>query len=211
VFNHTQIAVHLPGDFSLENALAAASLADAFGIDTATIARALAKVTRIPGRAETIDAGQDFTVVVDYAHTPDSLQALYDAYREVHTICVMGATGGHRDKWKRPVMGKIAEENCDTVILTNEDPYEEDPQKIVDDVASGMQHKPEIMLDRREAIARGIAIAGTLRQAQGTQNVAVLITGKGTDPTIQGAHHTAEPWSDARVAREEIEKYLKKV
>ena len=200
LFNEANIAVKLPGNFSLENALAAATLADAFGIGTPTIARALGKVTRIAGRAEKVEAGQDFTVVVDYAHTPDSLQALYAAYSTKRKICVLGATGGGRDKWKRPVMGKVADDNCDTVILTNEDPYDEDPKTIIDELAGGMKRKAEVVLDRREAIARGIALANP--------GDAVLITGKGTDPTIQGPRHSAEPWSDARVAHEEIEKFL---
>jgi UDP-N-acetylmuramoyl-L-alanyl-D-glutamate--2,6-diaminopimelate ligase len=204
-FNDTQISIKLPGNFSLENALAAASLADALGIGTPTIARALGKISRIPGRAEKIDAGQMFSVVVDYAHTPESLQALYGAYRSVRKICVLGATGGGRDKWKRPVMGKVAGDSCDVVILTNEDPYDEDPQEIIKEIAKGLTKRAEVVLDRREAIARGISLAGP--------GDAVLITGKGTDPTIQGPRHSAIPWSDAEVAREEIEKAfrLKKV
>jgi UDP-N-acetylmuramoyl-L-alanyl-D-glutamate--2,6-diaminopimelate ligase len=201
LFNDMTISVKLPGNFSLENALAAASLADAFGIGTPTIVRALGKISRIPGRAEKVEAGQDFTVVVDYAHTADSLKALYDAYRAKRKICVLGATGGGRDKWKRPVMGKAADENCDEIILTNEDPYDEDPKTIIDELASGMKRKAEVILDRRRAIARGISLARA--------GDAVLITGKGTDPTIQGPHHSAEAWSDARVAHEEIENLLR--
>jgi len=199
-FNDTQISIKLPGNFSLENALAAATLADALGIGTPTISRALGKISLIPGRAEKIDAGQAFSVVVDYAHTPESLQALYDAYRGVRKICVLGATGGGRDRWKRPVMGKVAGDNCDVVILTNEDPYDEDPQEIIKEVAKGLTRKAEVVVDRRQAIARGISLA--------LPGDAVLITGKGTDPTIQGPHHSALPWSDAQVAREEIAKAL---
>ena len=178
------------------------------GVPTDVIARGLSKMMSIPGRAERIEAGQDFSVVVDYAHTPDSLKAIYDAYGSPSTslgtkrtlICVLGSTGGGRDTWKRPVMGAIAEQMCDTVILTNEDPYDEDPEMIVNALAKGMKKKPEIVIDRREAIARGIALA----QA----GDAVLITGKGTDPTICGPKGAKIPWSDAQVAREEIEKLL---
>lgn len=201
LFNDVQIAIKLPGNFSLENALAAATLADALGIGTPTISRALGKIARIPGRAEKISAGQAFTVVVDYAHTPESLQALYDAYSTVRKICVLGATGGGRDRWKRPVMGKIAGDNCDVVILTNEDPYDEDPRAIITELSKGMNKKAEVVLDRREAIARGVSLA--------QPGDAVLITGKGTDPTIQGPNHSALPWDDAQVAREEIEKALR--
>jgi UDP-N-acetylmuramoyl-L-alanyl-D-glutamate--2,6-diaminopimelate ligase len=200
LFNDTTISIKLPGNFSLENALAAATLADALGIGTPTISRALGKINRIPGRAEKIDAGQTFAVVVDYAHTPESLQALYDAYRSSRKICVLGATGGGRDKWKRPVMGKVASDNCDVIVLTNEDPYDEDPNVIISEIAKGMTRKAEVVVDRRQAIARGISLA--------QPGDAVLITGKGTDPTIQGPHHSAIPWSDAQVAREELEKSL---
>lgn len=192
------ISVHLPGEFSLQNALAAATVARAFDIPIAAIKTALEKLTMIPGRAQRIEAGQDFDVVVDYAHTPDSLKALYDAYAARRKICVMGATGGGRDKWKRPVMGKVANDNCDVIILTNEDPYDEDPRRIVDELASGIKKEYEVVMDRREAIARGITLAKS--------GDAVLITGKGTDPNIAGPHGTKLPWSDAQVAREEIEK-----
>jgi UDP-N-acetylmuramoyl-L-alanyl-D-glutamate--2,6-diaminopimelate ligase len=235
MFNFTNIALKLPGNFSLENALAAATLADAFGIGTPTIARALGKISRIPGRAEKIEAGQDFSVVVDYAHTPESLQALYSAYSTARKICVLGATGGGRDTWKRPVLGKVASENCDYVILTNEDPYDEDPKTIINQISSGMRNKSEVILDRREAISRGIEIALSMSNGQkdtqlldsapirgpeqgpsgpierrGDQNsVAVLITGKGTDPTIQGPGGSSIPWSDAQIAREALETKLR--
>jgi UDP-N-acetylmuramoyl-L-alanyl-D-glutamate--2,6-diaminopimelate ligase len=200
-FDGTDITIHMPGRFSLENALAAATVTHELGIHTDVIARALSKVTLIPGRAERIEAGQDFTVVVDYAHTPESLTALYSAYASKRKICVLGSTGGGRDKWKRPVMGKIASDMCDIVILTNEDPYDEDPRAIVDDLASEMKKEPEIVMNRREAIARGLSLA--------IPGDVVLITGKGTDPTIQGPHGTKEIWSDANVAREELAKIVR--
>lgn len=209
-FDDTRMAIHLPGDFSLMNAIAAATVARAFNIQAPVIARALDKLARIPGRAERIEAGQDFAVVVDYAHTPDSLTALYDAYGSARKICVMGSTGGGRDTWKRPVMGSIAESYCDTIILTNEDPYDEDPRSIVDGLVSGMKKTPLIIMDRREAISNAIHMAATLRQAKtdnpGAADVAVLITGKGTDPCICGPRGTKIPWSDAEVAREELGK-----
>lgn len=192
----TTIAINLPGEFSLKNALAAATIARQYGIPPSTIAHALKKLRRIPGRAETVDAGQNFTVVVDYAHTPDSLEALYEAYKHVRKICVMGATGGGRDTWKRPVMGGVADRYCDHVILTNEDPYDEDPNRIVAAVQEGMKRTPEVIMDRRAAIRRGCELAHP--------GDAVLITGKGTDPCICGPQGSKTPWSDAHVAREEI-------
>ncbi len=196
----SRIALDLPGEFSLMNALGAATLARALTIPLETIARGLAKLTKIPGRAERIEAGQDFTVVVDYAHTPESLQALYDAFGARRKICVLGSTGGGRDHWKRPVMGAIADTECAEVILTNEDPYDEDPYSIVEAMKKGMKRTPEIIMDRRAAIAAGLKKAGT--------GDAVLITGKGTDPCICGPRGEKIIWSDAGVAREEIAKLL---
>lgn len=187
----------LAGLFNAYNILGAATAAEALGIPLETIAKGVAATTRIAGRAEKVDAGQSFPVVVDYAHTPDSLEALYGAFTPYHKICVLGNTGGGRDKWKRPVMGSIAETHCDTIILTNEDPYDEDPRAILDEIAGGMHTKtPEIILDRREAIARAIQVA------KATEHAAVLITGKGTDPYIMGPNGTRTPWDDATVARE---------
>ena len=207
-----------PGRFSVMNALAATKVAEALGVPTTTAARALARLTKVAGRAERIEAGQDFLAIVDYAHTPDSLRALYEAYappsgsgEKRRLICVLGNTGGGRDTWKRPEMGRVADEACDTVILTNEDPYDEDPCAILDAMVDGMKRKPDIIMDRRLAIREALRIAhelsGTLRQARGPRNkdgVAVLITGKGTDPYIIGAKGSREPWSDAQVVREEL-------
>lgn len=187
----------LPGSFSVMNALAVIHAARFLGVPLTDIADALAALERIPGRTERIEEGQNFQAIVDYAHTPDSLKALYEAY-PVRKICVLGNTGGGRDTWKRPEMGKIAESYCDTVILTNEDPYEEDPRAIVDAMADGMKKKPLIIMDRREAIAHALSLAET--------GDAVLITGKGTDPYIMEANDTRTPWSDAQVVHEELKK-----
>jgi len=199
-FDGLDIRIKLPGEFSLKNALAAATVAQAFGIRSTVIMKALEKIRTIPGRAETIEAGQNFIVVVDYAHTPDSLEALYGAYGTRRKICVLGATGGGRDTWKRAVMGGIADKFCDTIILTNEDPYDENPRAIVGDMAKGMGRKPEIIMDRREAIRRALSLARA--------GDAVLITGKGTDPCICIAQGGRIPWSDADVAREEVKVLL---
>lgn len=202
-FNGVNISIKLPGDFSLKNALAASTLARELGIDTPTIRRALEKIERIPGRAERIDAGQDFTVVVDYAHTPDSLIALYEAYGNMLKICVLGNTGGGRDTWKRAEMGAIADTHCAEVILTNEDPYDENPRAIVDAMAQGCTRQPSIIMDRREAIRYALARA--------KKGDVVLISGKGTDPSICVAHGKKIPWSDADVAREELKRLERQV
>jgi UDP-N-acetylmuramoyl-L-alanyl-D-glutamate--2,6-diaminopimelate ligase len=191
--------VPLPGLFNLQNILAALTLCDAIGIPQATIKKALEKIAPVAGRAERIEMGQPFTVVVDYAHTPDSLRALYSTYSGKRIIGVLGSTGGGRDTWKRPAMGAIAEEYCAMAILTNEDPYDEDPKKIINEIAQGFKkQKPHIMYDRRKAIREA------LREAKAGD--AVLLTGKGTDPYIMGRSGTKEAWSDKRVAEEELRK-----
>lgn len=197
-----KIPVHLPGEFSLKNALAAATLARGMDISVQTILSAIPKLTHIPGRAERIEEGQDFAVVVDYAHTPDSLEAIYKAYGTSRKICVLGSMGGSRDSWNRPVKGRIASEYCSDVILTNEDPCDDDPAAIIEQIKSGAVGKDATtLIDRREAIREA------LRRAQ--KGDAVLITGKGTDPWIYGPRGTKIPWSDAAVAREELTKLLR--
>jgi UDP-N-acetylmuramoyl-L-alanyl-D-glutamate--2,6-diaminopimelate ligase len=201
-FSGTTFTVPLPGEFTILNALAAATLAKELDISPQTIARALSHLAPILGRVERVEAGQDFLTIVDYAHTPGSLSALYAAFPNKRKICVLGNMGGGRDTWKRPEMGRLAENACDVVILTNEDPCEEDPRKIVEEMARGMKGKtPLIIMDRREAIARAVAEART--------GDAVLITGKGTDPYILEAKGVRTPWSDSKVTREELEKLLR--
>jgi UDP-N-acetylmuramoyl-L-alanyl-D-glutamate--2,6-diaminopimelate ligase len=195
-YEGTKFAIPQPGAFSALNALAAAKAAAWLGVPLETCARALAKLARIPGRAERVERGQSFTAIVDYAHTPDSLRALYAAFPQ-RKICVLGNAGGGRDAWKRPLMGQIADESCDAVILTDEDPYDEDPRAIVNAMTKGMRRAPEIVMDRRAAIRRALALA--------KPGDAVLITGKGTDPYIMGARGAKTPWSDARVVAEELD------
>ena len=114
---------------------------------------------------------------------------------------MLGNTGGGRDTWKRPIMGGIADLYCAHVILTNEDPYDEDPAKILEEMRSGMKKQnPEIILDRRLAIARALSLA------QKEKNSVVLITGKGTDPFIMGPSGTKLSWDDRAIAREELKK-----
>ena len=195
-YARTSFSLPLPGVFNALNALAVIKLAEALGISRVASSTALAALPPVRGRVERIDAGQDFIAIVDYAHTPDSLAALYGAFPARRKICVLGNTGGGRDAWKRPEMGRIADDSCDTVILTNEDPYDEDPRAIVDAMASAMARKPEIVMDRR------LAIRAALRAAHSGD--AVLISGKGTDPFIMGPRGAKEPWSDAEVVREEL-------
>jgi len=201
-FRKTKIHSPLSGEFNISNILSAATYAEILGISIVKIKSAIEKFSYIPGRVERVKEGQDFEVIVDYAHTPESLQALYDAFKDRRRICVLGNTGGGRDVWKRDKMAKIAENECDEIILTNEDPYDDDPQKIVDDMASAITNaKPIVIMDRREAINKAISLAKS--------GDAILITGKGTDPYIMTANGSKIPWSDAQVVREELRKLKK--
>lgn len=228
-FQVGKIMIHskLPGIFNVSNMLGAIAYAKFVGIREESIKRGLENINFVRGRMEKINVGQDFDVVVDYAHTPDSLRAVYETYaprstqsaskkiassqkeNKYHLICVLGNTGGGRDTWKRPEMGKIADEYCDEIILTNEDPYDEDPMKIIEDVKSGISSKPvDIILDRRTAIASAFAKATADKQGTTNDKIAVLITGKGTDPYIMEDNGKKTPWDDAEVAREELNKIL---
>ncbi len=198
MYSGVSFSIPQPGEFSIMNALAAIKTAAWLGIPVEKSSEALSLLTRIPGRAEKVEAGQDFLAIVDYAHTPDSLQTLYGAYAKRRKICVLGNTGGGRDTWKRPLMGRIASESCDEVILTNEDPYDENPEAIVRAMSAEMTREPHIIMDRREAIRTALSMAGT--------GDAVLITGKGTDPYIMEANGAKTAWSDAQVVREELER-----
>lgn len=201
-YRGVQFSLPLPGTFNVANAIAVIEAARALGIEPTVAARALAEMPQVLGRVQPIDRGQDFEVVVDYAHTPDSLQALYGAYPNKRKVCVLGNTGGGRDTWKRPLMGAIADRECDLVILTNEDPYDEDPEKIIADMTPDMKKQPTVVVDRREAIRYALS--------QARSGDVVLISGKGTDPYIMGAQGAKTPWSDAAVATEELDLLLKK-
>jgi len=195
-FEGRTMRVAMPGEFYLKNALAAAEVAHAFGIDTNAIEKGIARVTQIPGRVRRIECGQNFSVIVDYALTPDALEKLYQTYGSSKKICVFGCAGGGRDTWKRPMLGKLAEDYCESVILTNDIAYDEDARSIANDIARGMKKKPEIILDRRVAIRRSLELA--------QKDDVVLITGMGIDNEITDENGRTVPWSDTAVAREEL-------
>lgn len=198
------IRVPLVGLFNVYNTLAAITLTRALGIPLTTIENALRTLPPIAGRVEHIysskNAQKHVTAIVDYAHTPDSLEQLYKAFKDMPKVCVLGNTGGGRDTWKRPEMASIAEQYCDHIILTNEDPYDEDPRKIVEEMAKGITDKSklEIIMDRRLAIQTALQTA--------PEGGYVLISGKGTDPYIMGPHNSKQTWSDAEVVKEELAK-----
>lgn len=199
-FTYEGRSIHskLQGLFNLYNILSAIVCAKNENVKLDDIVSVVESLQAIPGRVEKIEA-KNFTVIVDYAHTADSLKKLYEAFKSKSLIGVLGGTGGGRDVWKRKEMGKIADDYCKEIILTNEDPYDEDPMQIIDDVRSGLtNHKPLVILDRREAIRQALKLA--------RPNDVVLITGKGTDPYIMGPNNSKQPWSDAEVVREELNK-----
>jgi len=203
-----EITSHLPGLFNIYNMLGAGMIAKCFDIDPKTIKSGLEKIKTIKGRVEKIEEGQSFEIIVDYAHTIDSLEKLYGAFPNKNKICVLGNTGGGRDKWKRKGMAEVAEKNCSHIILTNEDPYDEDPKKILSEMAEGIKDKSklQIIMDRRMAINKALLMAN---EGENRKNIAVLISGKGTDPYIMAENGKKIPWSDEEVAREEIRKIIK--
>jgi len=199
-FKRTELKLNLIGDFNILNALAAISVAKAYGIDFDICKKALEKVKGIAGRMEIV-VEKPFTVVVDYAHTPEQLESVYKSLQDKPLICVLGSCGGGRDKWKRPVLGKIAKDYCKEVIITNEDPYDEDPMKIIEDVAEGANGKAQKILDRREAIKTALKLA--------TPYDTVIITGKGSEPWMCIKNNKKIPWDDCQIAREELIKIEK--
>src|SRR5215217_5669357 len=187
----------LPGRFNVLNALGAVAAVRALGVDDAAIAAALPHVARVPGRFEPVDEGQPFAVLVDYAHTPDSLDNVLRAARGLargRLIVVFGA-GGDRDRAKRPLMGGIASELADRVIVTTDNPRREDPSEIASEVAAGARHAVEIELDRRRAIEQAIEDA--------RPGDVVVIAGKGAD-VEQEVGGRRVPFDDRVVAREAL-------
>ncbi len=184
----------LRGRFNRANAAGAVAAARALGIDEAAIRAGVESVAGVPGRFESIEAGQPFSVIVDYAHTPDSLENVLRTARELGTgrlIVVFGA-GGDRDRDKRPLMGRVAARLADRAIVTTDNPRGEDPQSIADQVAEGGL---EIVLDRRDAIELALAEAST--------GDVVVIAGKGADTEME-VDGRFVPFDDREVAREAL-------
>ena len=202
---NTQIKLKILGNFNYYNALAAFCVAFSQGIDKKIILKALEEFEGVPGRMEMV-IERPFKVIVDYAFTPFALEKVYKTIEEKfeprEMIAVLGACGGGRDKWKRPVLGEIAAKYCDKVIVTNEDPYNEDPWQIIEQVASGTKGKAKKILERREAIREA------LKEAK--EGDVVIITGKGCEPSICIGNKKI-PWDDRKVVREEFAKIYGKI
>lgn len=193
----------LLGEFNAWNTAAACKVGLAYGIDWQTCKKAIEKIEKIPGRMEEV-ISEPFKVIVDYAFTPNALEKVYKTLTSnfqsptLKLICVLGSAGGGRDKWKRPVLGEIAARYCDKVIITNEDPYDDPPMEIIDEVAGGTKGKAQKILDRREAIKKALDLANP--------SDTVIITGKGSEPWICVEKGKKIPWDDREVVREEFAK-----
>jgi UDP-N-acetylmuramoyl-L-alanyl-D-glutamate--2,6-diaminopimelate ligase len=197
------LKISLPAEFNIYNSLAAVCVGLSQGIDLDKILNILKEIKGIPGRMELV-IEKPFKVFVDYAHTSDSLEKVYKTLGK-GLICVFGSCGGGRDKWKRPEMGKIAVRYCDKIVLTNEDPYDENPSQILSEIKSGIpdtkykiQDTIYEILDRREAINKALNLA--------KKDDIVIITGKGCEPWMCVAHGKKIPWDDRKIVKEEFEK-----
>lgn len=200
----------LPGAFNVENALAAVAVGLSQGVTFVDSARALAAAPVVPGRMEFIEAGQPFLALVDYAPEPESLRQLYGAiglFPHRRVIHVLGSCGGGRDRDRRPVLGRLAAENADVVIVTNEDPYDDDPLEIIREVAAGAREAGKregedlfLVLDRRAALEKAVSLAkhGDL----------VLATGKGAEQAICVANGRKLPWDEREELRGAIARRL---
>lgn len=207
---NTEFYLNILGNFNQYNALAAVSVGLNYGVSLEICKKALEKVKGIPGRMEIIQK-EPFLVVVDYAHTPTQLESVYKTlssrdseHRRQNSslVCVLGSCGGGRDKWKRPVLGKIANQYCREIIITNEDPYDEDPWEIMEQIESGIENKEKerhLVLDRKEAIKKAVNLAGT--------GDAVVITGKGSEPLMRLEDGKKIPWDDREIVRKILKDY----
>jgi len=200
------IHLHLLGAFMAQNALTAIAVARSLGVSISTCEQALEKIEVLPGRSEIIKSKQGFKVVVDYAHEPKSFTAILEMAHLIKgarkIITVFGVTGGGRDKAKRSLMGEIAAKKSDYIILTTDDPYDDDPNLLIEDIIPGVKkvkkHKQEEnwwnIVDRKEAIKKAIKIA--------KRNDIVLLLGKGSEKTMAIKHGKMIKWSDADIVKE---------
>ena len=190
-----ELATRLPGQFNVLNALAALAAVRPLGVGLEEAARGLACAHRVPGRMEPVDEGQEFAVLVDYAHTPEALENVLRAARELcpGRLHVVFGAGGDRDKTKRPLMGRVASALADRVVVTSDNPRSEDPEAIVDEVMVGTGPGAEREVDRRAAIARALGAAAPAD--------VVVIAGKGHEQGQEFAGGRKEPFDDVSEAR----------
>ena len=210
-FDHqekSQLATYLPGEYNVLNMAAAASICYVLGVSMSDIKNGIASLEGIPGRFERATKDEKYEVIVDYAHTPDALEKLLEATRNItkkRIILVFGACGD-RDALKRPIMGKIAAKLADEIILTDEESYNEDPDKIRRDIYAGIEeskatNKTTEIADRREAIRHALNIA--------KKDATILITGMGHEQ-FRIINGEKLPWNDTNIVREIISEKIKK-
>lgn len=210
-FDHqekSQLATYLPGEYNVFNMAAAASICYVLGVSMSDIKNGIASLEGIPGRFERATKDEKYEVIVDYAHTPDALEKLLEATRNItkkHIILVFGACGD-RDALKRPIMGKIAAKLADEIILTDEESYNENPDKIRRDIYAGIEeskatNKTTEIADRREAIRHALNIA--------KKDDTILITGMGHEQ-FRIINGEKLPWNDTNIVREIISEKIKK-
>ncbi len=203
----SEIKLNLLGEYNAANAMNAVCLGLSQGIKLSALKEGLEKVGIIPGRMELIkNANPAFTVIIDYAFEPEALKKIYQTILKLDhnkIIHVLGSAGGGRDAARRPKLGRLAGQNADLVIVTNEDPYDDDPKLIIDQVVAGALDSGKVLNenlfkieDRREAIRKALASA--------RDNDIVLITGKGSEQAICVARGMKIPWDDRVVVREEL-------
>lgn len=199
--------IKMPGDFNVYNALAAASVCLGLGLSLRQIVDGLAESMAVPGRMEKVTTGRDFSVVVDYAHVPEALEGLLSLYRGLTSgrlFIVFGATGGGRDKSKRPRMGAVADRLADYVIVTNDDPYTEDEWQIIEQICGGIKRKDGDRFwkipDRKEAIRLALSLARS--------GDTVLVAGKGAEE-IMIDRRGKIPWNDRKVIEELLSREIK--
>lgn len=211
------VNMKLPGIFNVQNALAAFCTGLALNVNPDKIKKGLEDIELIAGRMEAIRVSkdQDFTVIVDYAHNADSLKNVYETVRDGmknsggRLIAVLGATG-RRDKTKRPIMGALAGRYADLVIFTDEDPYDEDPNEIIEQVAEGIhkgakkKHQWHLHRNYWKVLDRAQAIHKAIKEAE--KNDVVLITGKGAEEVMAVGLQKFIPFSDGKIARAELKK-----
>jgi UDP-N-acetylmuramoyl-L-alanyl-D-glutamate--2,6-diaminopimelate ligase len=197
--------LNLPGKFNVENALAAVCVGVSQKISMNKIKKQLQTISNVPGRMEKIENDKNINVFIDYALTPDSMEKLGNLMMDLKKrnkaklIWVFGSCGD-RDRGKRPIMGKIVEKFADLMIITNEDPYTEDPLKIIEEIEQGITNKKKLLKieDRKKAIHEAINKAN--------KNDIVLVTGKGAEENMMIGHQKI-PWNDKKI----IQNYLKKI
>jgi UDP-N-acetylmuramoyl-L-alanyl-D-glutamate--2,6-diaminopimelate ligase len=201
-----KLALPLAGRFNVANALAALAATHRLGVELDTLVAALEHGVRVPGRLEPVEEGQGFAVLVDYAHTPDSLRNVLDTAREVgdgRVICVFGA-GGDRDRGKRPLMGEVGASRADVLLVTSDNPRSEDPQAIIAEIMAGagaVARPPgagpvTAEVDRRAAIEQAVALA--------ERGDVLVIAGKGHEQGQELAGGVKVPFDDVTVAREAL-------